>query len=523
MALLGLVTLLLAPALPAGAVHDLGLFELDGDALDDVPVDPTPGDDWDTLFNGGGSAFAFSGIIADTFGQDEASSFTGGGSKDVRPISEWQHATMSVPSKTDLTNAYAAAYVDPVSDDVILYYGADRFDADGGATTLGFWFFQEDVGLDPDGTFSGEHQVGDILVVADFTNGGMEVTIDVYRWDGTEPVLVLTDAVANCGNVIDPQDDVCAIVNTDAAGTPAPWPYTNLQAGETTTFPQFGFFEGGINLSEIFRIFDGGGVPCFSSFLAETRAAPSINSTLQDFALGGFELCDLDVEKTADALSKVGDPVDYTITITNSGLVELFVEDITDSLVGDIVIDGVDQANPAVTSNDCGASLVAGASCTIELTRTVLETDPDPLVNTVNVTFNTAEGLEGVSFTRTAVVPTELFTAGVTVDKTGPAQAEVGDEVTYTITVTNTSSEHPDLVLDSIDDSLLGDITADAPAECATLAFRRVVPVHRGPDRPRLRSRPSGQHRRRPLPPRGLHERHHRRGQPHRRHPPRAR
>ncbi len=33
-------------------------------------------------------------------------------------------------------------------------------------------------------TFSGEHQDGDLLVVSEFTNGGIVSTINVYRWDG---------------------------------------------------------------------------------------------------------------------------------------------------------------------------------------------------------------------------------------------------------------------------------------------------------------------------------------------------
>lgn len=45
----------------AFAVHDLGLFELDRDAAASV----SPGDDWSTLYGGGGSAQAFTGILAD--------------------------------------------------------------------------------------------------------------------------------------------------------------------------------------------------------------------------------------------------------------------------------------------------------------------------------------------------------------------------------------------------------------------------------------------------------------------------
>ena len=40
---------------------------------------------------------------------------------------------------------------------------------------------------------------------------------------------------------------------------------------------------------------------------------------LKDFALGGFPVCDIKVTKTGDTLSKIGDPVDYSIKIENIG------------------------------------------------------------------------------------------------------------------------------------------------------------------------------------------------------------
>jgi hypothetical protein len=46
----------------AVAVHDLGLFELDRNAQ----AEGTPGDDWATLFGGGGSQESFTGILADS-------------------------------------------------------------------------------------------------------------------------------------------------------------------------------------------------------------------------------------------------------------------------------------------------------------------------------------------------------------------------------------------------------------------------------------------------------------------------
>ena len=54
--------------------------------------------------------------------------------------------------KDDITNAYAAAYVntvDTTNDDIgdlIIYFGLDRFDTNGSAQ-VGFWFLQSEIGL----------------------------------------------------------------------------------------------------------------------------------------------------------------------------------------------------------------------------------------------------------------------------------------------------------------------------------------------------------------------------------------
>ena len=54
------------------------------------------------------------------------------------------------------------------------------------------------------------------------------------------------------------------------------------------------------------------------------------------------------------------------------------------------------------------------------------------------------------------------------VDKTGGTLSKVGDEVNYTITITNASSaDSPNLVKDSIGDTLL---TLTPPAACDELA-----------------------------------------------------
>jgi uncharacterized repeat protein (TIGR01451 family) len=83
----------------------------------------------------------------------------------------------------------------------------------------------------------------------------------------------------------------------------------------------------------------------------------------------------------------IGADVTCTIVVTNTGSADspaLENGTIVDTLTGNLL----DALNTAVTSNTCTAGLATGASCTIVTERTVLATDPNPLVNTVTVHYN---------------------------------------------------------------------------------------------------------------------------------------
>ncbi len=264
------------------AVHLDGTFELDGNAVDEA----APGDDWDTvLLEGGGDSTANTGVIADPM---PLSVFTTGGSKDINDVPEWQWKDGNVPPKDDLTNAYAASY--NVDGDLVIYFGADRF-AQNGDAQMGFWFFQNAVALNADGTFSGEHEVGDILVITDFTNGGKIGTVKVYEWvgdgsgsHGNINLIASAEVLGGQADILcNAEDTVCGVVNTES--TPAPWPYTP-KFGDPGTFPPGAFFEGGINISELL-----GREICVASFLAESRASQEEHAVLKDFVLGSLDTC----------------------------------------------------------------------------------------------------------------------------------------------------------------------------------------------------------------------------------------
>jgi len=291
------------------ATSAVEVFELDGNAVKNGAAD-----DWAFIQGGGGNHIAFSGITPDP-GQNTI--FTGG-KKDIQDLDQWGWKNNGgFPDKNDITNAYAAAYME--NGDLVVYFGADRY-ANTGDAFLGFWFFKERIQLLPNGQFDGLHTIGDILILVNYPQGATSMpAVHVLEWNppledvASNLRLLFSGPGAMCGAV--PPAEACAITNlTDM---PSPWPYTP-KSGTPGVFPPESFFEGGVNLSAIL-----GTTACFSSFIAETRSSTSISATLKDFVLGEFPVCGITVQKTCQVTSFTNDftgfVVDFTATVANNG------------------------------------------------------------------------------------------------------------------------------------------------------------------------------------------------------------
>jgi hypothetical protein len=318
---------LLAPS--AQAVHELNLIELDGNAVASLPQSGANApDDWNevckqvTITNdtlnaipdqcaSAGSLEASNTAVAwANDGTQNATIFTGGGSKDPLTLTGWQWKDQAggLPDKDNLQDAFAARYSIPKSTACpnptpgalnceVLYFGSDRFDNSGDAQQ-GFWFFQNKVTLDQaTGKFVGVHKDGDLLILSDFSNGGQVSTINIYKWTGTDAAGGLTfltgGATSKCGGTTN--DAFCGLVNA-TNGTVAPWSFTDKSGN--STYLNGEFYEGGVNLSDPSI---GLGGECFSSFTAETRSSTSTTATLKDFVLGQFALCSATLTTTPSA------------------------------------------------------------------------------------------------------------------------------------------------------------------------------------------------------------------------------
>jgi hypothetical protein len=166
----------------------------------------------------------------------------------------------------------------------------------------------------------------------------------------------------------------------------------------------------------------------------------------------------VDLTKTGDTLSKIGDLAHYTIELDNTSSAGGAAG--APSLVCDI-------SDPTIGFSKT-VTLAPGGSDTSNPTFTVPANAADPFQNTATANCH-YPSLATVVATDQSSWSTNLFQPSITVTKTGPTYSKVGDTATYNVTIKNTSSsDSPDLVFDSFSDSKAG--SPSTPVSCNTLA-----------------------------------------------------
>jgi uncharacterized repeat protein (TIGR01451 family) len=152
------------------------------------------------------------------------------------------------------------------------------------------------------------------------------------------------------------------------------------------------------------------------------------------------------------------------ITNTSTGTTppSLIVDSISDTLTGD-----------HTGAAGCG-SLAVGASCSIDTTRTVLDTDPTPLSNTVTVHYH-PEGFTN-DITHQASASVDIVAPAITLTETVNGLSKPTDTITYVYTVCNTGTES--VTRQSVMSSVNGDITSSFPATLAVGACSAPISVN---------------------------------------------
>jgi hypothetical protein len=414
-----LVFLLLWATATMAQVAPTTLFQLDGNAANSsltctYASGSGPCDYWN-LVNGTGAPSiitqtqtpptASGNWSARTFinGTSTTNSFTGGGSKDPNPISQWKYSTSPTPNKDTLNAGYSAAYIAPGGDFEVMF-GANRLSPNGDAN-IGIWFFQNQVGPNGSGGFTGSHVDHDIFVISAFTNGGGTSGIAVYEWDHTctsgvknpangqcadSNLRLLANPSAVCGSSL-----YCAITN--ATSTSSTW-------GGSLASPLF--FEGGVDITAALASAQVTDLPCFSSFLVETRSSQSPSAVLKDFLAGGFPVCSVSVSKACGiaSVNSGGTSISYPVsgTVTNTGIGTLYNVSVSDAITY------TDKAAETLTLAVTPSTLAKGQSGTWSTTLTSTATSVQDQATASGTTSSSG----GTTVTST---PTNLITCGIEV------------------------------------------------------------------------------------------------------------
>jgi len=190
---------------------------------------------------------------------------------------------------------------------------------------------------------------------------------------------------------------------------------------------------------------------------------PSVNVTKNcapsPIEVGGTLLCTIVIHNTSTGTTPPALQLDSAV----------------DTRAGDLTNAG----NPNVVSSNCSTSLATGASCTVVTTDHVVVADlPGPVQDSVVVHYHPLGFTNDIHDTAAASVPVTTTVTMTLVKSCGPAVENVGDTTTYTFVITNTGDVP--LTRSSVNDTLLGNLSADfpatlAPGQSATVTETRVV------------------------------------------------
>jgi len=144
------------------------------------------------------------------------------------------------------------------------------------------------------------------------------------------------------------------------------------------------------------------------------------------------------VLKSADRFAYIGDLVTYQIRVYNPSDYDLHNINVTDTMLN------LSDTIPFIAKGN-----TTGVTYTFH--REVLETDSNPLINTVSVEATDSEGAYSSASTQAITTIAEHL---VDIEKIGPEFAYRGEAIKYTITVNNTADT--DLVDVVVEDEMLG-------------------------------------------------------------------
>ncbi|MEA2238687.1 MAG: hypothetical protein QOC81_3411 [Thermoanaerobaculia bacterium] len=222
--------------------------------------------------------------------------------------------------------------------------------------------------------------------------------------------------------------------------TPAGLTFVSNSGGCTTAYPcALGTLTNGqsVTITSTYTIAPSaaGSVVTNTAIVSSSTADPSASNNTAAKTTSITGSADLTITKAGPASSSAGSTLSYTITVTNNGPSDAAAVTVTDATPANTTF--VSNSGACVSAFPCAlGTMTPGQSKTITSDFSVSPSfTGSTIANSANATSSTADPITSNN-TSTA---TTTFSGGadLAITKTGPASANSGSSVTYTLTITN--------------------------------------------------------------------------------------
>jgi uncharacterized repeat protein (TIGR01451 family) len=310
------------------------------------------------------------------------------------------------------------------------------------------------------------------------TNAGPDAADSVVLTDTLPGTMTFVSIVQNSGPAFD-----CSSHPAAGAGGTVTCTISTLSAGTTSTFTLTGHIPAGTASGTTFQ-----NIADVNS-IAEPAPTPDPNpDNNESSTLTTVSSSDLVITKTGPATATAGGTIAWTITVTNNGPDDESNPTFSDTLpagttfnslvqnTGSAATCGLPAPNNAGTVNCSLQALKSGGSNQFTLTANINPAFSGTLNNTAAVTGTNADPItNNNSQTATTTVSSS---ADLTINKSGPASANAGTNITYTVTLTNSGPSAAAAV--SLTDAVPANTTFVSESQTAGPTFTCSAPAPGG-------------------------------------------